>query len=155
MRLFLRLAFVGYAMVAASNAVAGDYDPIPRAWSTHIDKPGWLAVGAEYCTQSGKCRWVGEDMVGATIGGQPVIGVQACQQLPDAAPCMQARLPVQVLASSPAGAVIVRLAGRNYAVSGTDWYKKLPDGSILGGPVMVVDGATSLPLQLWMQSRPH
>ncbi len=150
-----RALWAACATLAAAPILAADYDPIPKAWTTRIDRPGWLSVGAEYCTQSGKCRWVGDDMAGATIGGQAVSGLQACQQLPDAAPCVQARLPVHVLAASPAGVVIVRLAGKNYAVSGTDWYKKLPDGSTIGGPVVVVDGATSLPLQLWMEGRLH
>jgi hypothetical protein len=121
------------------------YDPIPAGWSIKIDLPGTLSVGAEYCTQSGNCRYVGEDKAGL---------VQMCQETPDAEPCLKARVPVQVLASSPNGSVIVRLNGRNYGIGGVQWEHREPDGSSIGGPVSVIYQGVSVPLRLgWQPNR--
>jgi hypothetical protein len=54
---------------------------------------------------------------------------------------------------STSGSVLVRLAGKNYAVSGTQWYKKLADGSMVGGPIMIDENGSSTPL--WMRGRTH
>jgi hypothetical protein len=133
-----------------STGLAADYNPIPEGWSIKIGLPGTLSVGAEYCTQMGQCKYVGDDIVGFSIGGSPVGGIQGCQSLPDAEPCLKARIPVQVLAASPAGSVIVRLNGRNYAVSGNQWYKREPDGHFIGGPVSVIQNGVSVPLWLYL-----
>lgn len=127
------------------------YDPIPPAWNIKIGLPGVLSVGAEYCTESGKCKLVGNDIVGFTIGGTPVGGIQGCQAMPDAEPCLKARIPVEVLAASRSGSVIVRLHGKNYGVGGTRWYKKEPDGSYIGGPVSVFSNGVSMPLHMYLQ----
>lgn len=127
------------------------YDPIPPAWNIKIGLPGELSVGSEYCTESGKCEFVGNDIVGFTIGGTPVGGIQGCQAMPDAEPCLKARIPVEVLAASRSGSVIVRLYGKNYGVGGTSWYKKKPDGSYIGGPVSVSYKGVSMPLHMYLQ----
>lgn len=132
------------------SAIADDYNPIPAGWNIKIGLPGTLSVGAEYCTQSGKCQWVGDDIVGFSIGGTAVGGIQGCQGMPDASPCLKARVPVEVLAASPNGSVIVRLRGKNYAVSGVQWFKREPDGSFIGGPVSVVYQGASIPLQIYL-----
>lgn len=100
-----------------SSVRAKDYDPLPKAWNIKIDLPGMLLVGAEYCTQMGKCAIVGDDIVGFNIRGTAIGGVQGCQMTPNAEPCVKARIPVSVLVMSPAGSVIVRLKGANYATS--------------------------------------
>jgi hypothetical protein len=143
--------FVGLLLVAgmSSLAIARDYEPIPKGWSTKIGLPGTLSVGAEYCTEMGKCEYVGADIKGFTIGGTAVGGIQGCQSTPHAEPCMRARIPVEVLAAAPTGSVIVRLNGRNYAVGGVQWTKRRPDGSFIGGPVSVVHQGVSIPLQLY------
>lgn len=142
---------VGFVFVVSmsSAAMAADYNPIPKGWSIKIDLPGTLSVGAQYCTEMGKCQSVGNDIVGFAIGGTPVGGIQGCQSMPDAEPCLKARIPVQVLAASPAGSVIVRLNGKNYAVGGVQWYKQEPDRSFVGGPVSVLYKGASMPLQIY------
>ena len=140
------------AAVQAEAPQAKSYDPLPTAWSIKIGLSGMLSVGAEYCTQSGQCKFVGDDIVGFTIGHTPVGGIQGCQAMPDAEPCLKARIPVDVLAESPAGSVIVRLNGRNYAVSGLQWYKREPDGSFIGGPVSVISHGAIIPFQLYRAS---
>lgn len=127
------------------------YDPIPPAWNIKIGLPGTLSVGAEYCTESGKCEFVGNDIVGFTMGETPVGGIQGCQAMPDAEPCLKARIPVEVLAASHSGGVIVRLHGKNYGVSGMRWYKIEPDGSYIGGPVSVISKGVSMPLHMYLQ----
>ncbi len=127
------------------------YDPIPPAWNIKIGLPGTLSVGAEYCTQSGKCESVGNDIVGFTIGETAVGGIQGCQSTPDAEPCLKARIPVEVLAASRNGSVIVRLHEKNYGVGGMSWYKQEPDGSYIGGPVSVIYQGVSMPLQMYLQ----
>jgi len=117
------------------------YDPIPPAWNIKIGLPGTLAVGAEYCTQSGKCDVVGR-------------GLQGCPVMSDAEPCLKARIPVQVLAASRTGVAIVRFHGNNYAVGGLTWYKKEPDGSYIGGPVSVIYQGVSMPFQMYLQQIP-
>jgi len=145
------MAGVGFTIPAyAGNAASGQtqatpseiksYDPIPEGWSIKIGLPGTLSVGAEYCTQSGECQFVGHEIVHL---------ISACQEVPDAEPCLKARIPVEVLASSPAGSVIVRLEGRNYAVSGLQWDNREPDGSFIGGPVSVIFQGVSVPVQLY------
>lgn len=132
--------------IGASAAIAEDYNPIPQAWNIKIGLPGTLSVGAQYCTQMGKCVYVGDDIKGFAIGRNPIGGIQGCQQMPDAEPCLKTRIPVDVLAASPAGSVIVRLKGKNYAVGGVQWTEREPDGSFIGGPVTVIDqGASSSP----------
>jgi hypothetical protein len=128
---------------AAPDASAKpSYDPIPEGWNIKIGLPGTLSVGAEYCTQSGDCQYVGEGNVGL---------IQVCQETPDAEPCLKARVPVQVLASSPNGSVIVRLNERNYGVGGVQWEHREPDGSSIGGPVSVIYQGASIPLRLGWQ----
>jgi hypothetical protein len=117
--------FAGLMLVVAMlpPVTADGYDPIPKGWGIKIGMPGMLSVGAEYCTQTGKCLYVGEDIVGFSVAGtQPgtrtaIGGVQGCQMMPNAEPCQKAKIPVDVLALSPAGSVIVRLKGENYAVT--------------------------------------
>jgi hypothetical protein len=133
-----------------SPSFAADYNPIPEGWNIKIGLPGTLSVGAEYCTQMGRCKYVGDNVVGFSIGGTPVGGIQGCQSLPDAEPCLRARIPVQVLAASHANSVIVRLNGRNYAVNGSQWYKREPDGHFIGGPVSIIQNGVSVPLQLYL-----
>jgi hypothetical protein len=147
-------AFIGLLLVVgmSSSAMSDDYDPIPKAWNIKIGLPGTLSVGAEYCTQLRKCKYVGDDIVGFAIGGTPVGGIQGCQAMPDAEPCLKARIPVEVLAESSAGSVIVHLKGRNYAVGGMGWYKREPDGSFIGGPVSVMYRGHSMPLQMYNQN---
>jgi hypothetical protein len=129
----------------ATPSETPSYDPIPEAWNIKIGLPGTLSVGAEYCTQSGNCQYVEEGNVGL---------IQVCQETPDAEPCLKARVPVQVLASSPNGGVIVRLNGRNYGVGGVQWEHREPDGSSIGGPVSVIYHGASIPLRLgWQPSR--
>lgn len=139
---------VGCALVASlsSSLLAGDYDPIPKAWSIKIGLPGTLSVGAEYCTEMGNCQFVGSNIVGFSIGGTAVGGVQGCQSMPESEPCLKARIPVDVLASTPTGSVIVRLNGNNYAVGGVQWVKRERDGSLIGGPVSVIYQGVSTPL---------
>lgn len=136
-------------VVMSSSVMAADYDPIPKAWNIKIGLPGTLSVGAEYCTQAGQCKYVGDNIVGFRVGRTPVGGIQGCQMMPDAEPCLKARIPVDVLAVSPAGSVIVRLKGKNYAVGGVQWYKREPDGSFIGGPVSVIYNGVSIPLQMY------
>jgi hypothetical protein len=147
--------FVAFVLAVSVSypVMAGDYDPIPIAWSIKIGLPGTLSVGAEYCTEMGRCQFVGNDIVGFTIGGTAVAGIQGCQSMPDAEPCLKARIPVQVLAASPAGSVIVRLNGRNYALAGVQWVKRERDGSLIGGPVSVIYQGVSVPLECSMPFR--
>lgn len=129
----------------ATTPETPSYDPIPEGWNIKIGLPGTLSVGAEYCTQSGNCHYVGEGNVGL---------IQVCQETPDAEACLKARVPVQVLASSPNGSAIVRLNGRNYGVGGAQWEHRGPDGSSIGGPVSVIYQGASIPLRLgWQPSR--
>jgi hypothetical protein len=129
--------------------MANDYNPIPAGWNIKINLPGLMSVGAEYCTEMGKCQWVGNDISGFKMGGTPVGGIQGCQSMPDAEACVKARIPVDVLAASPAGSVIVRLKGKNYAVSGVKWTKREPDGSVVGGPISVIVKGQEIPLQTY------
>jgi hypothetical protein len=106
-----------------------------------MNQPGWLSVGAQYCTQSGHCQTVGEDPDGLPPiplkdGGTapPSVG---CRENPDYPACISARVPVQLLARSPAGAIIARLNGKNYGVGGLEWAYERPDGTSIGGPIMV------------------
>ena len=61
------------------------YDPIPEAWSIKVGLSGTLSVGAEYCTESGKCQYVGESGVG--YRGE---FTQGCLRMPDAEACVKA-----------------------------------------------------------------
>ena len=135
----------------SSTANDKSYDPIPPAWNIKIGLPGVLSVGAAYCTEFGKCERVGNDIVGFNIGGTAVGGVQGCQAMPDAEPCIKARIPVEVLAASHTGSVIVRLHEKNYAVGGMNWYKHEPDGTFIGGPVSVIYQGVSMPLHMYLQ----
>jgi hypothetical protein len=148
-----RDVFLGSCLVVgiSDSVSAADYDPIPPAWNIRIGLPGTLSVGAEYCTRLGECKYVGDDIVGFTIGGVAVGGIQGCQGMPNAAPCQKAKIPVDVLAASPSGSVIVRLNGRNYAVAGVSWYKREPNGSLIGGPVSVIYQGVSIPLNCYMR----
>jgi len=117
------------------------YDPLPPSWNIQLNRPGWLSVGAQYCTQSGHCKIVGEGPDGLPPiplkdGGTapPSIG---CRENPDYPPCISARVPVQLLVRSPAGATIFKLEGLNYAVGGLEWAFERPDGTTIGGPIMV------------------
>lgn len=106
------------------------YDPIPKAWNTEtIDLPGTLAVGTEYCTQQGECKFVGGEVAGLA---------QTCLETPNAEPCLKARIPVEILVPG-----IVRLNGRNYAVSRNTWNTTEPDGSITGSGVIYHGAAIS------------
>ena len=153
-RAFAGIFFV-IALCNSATAAAADYNPIPEGWNIKIGLPGTLSVGAEVCTQSGNCQYIGDKIVGFTIGGSPVGGIQGCSSQPDADPCLRARIPVEVIAASPSGSVIVRLKGRNYAVGGVQWYKQEPDGSYIGGPVCVTYNGASLPMQLYLHGWPR
>jgi hypothetical protein len=144
--LFAPLLFAG----TMRSGLAGDYNPIPPAWNIKINLPGTLSVGAEYCTQMGQCKYVGDNIVGFSIGGTPVGGIQGCQSLPDAEPCLRAKIPVFVLVASEAGSIIIRLNGRNYAVGGTQWYKRETNGRCIGGPVSVVNHGVNVPAWLFL-----
>lgn len=117
------------------------YDPLPPAWNIPMNQPGWLAVGAQYCTQRGQCQVVGEGPGG--LGPIPLKGGGTappsigCRENPEYPACVSGRLPVQLLARSAANAVIVKLNGRNYAVGGMEWAYEKPDGTAIGGPIMV------------------
>lgn len=137
----MKWVIVMVVFTIGTSAHARDYDPIPAAWNRKINLPGELSVGADYCTQMGKCTHVGDS---ALMG--------LCLNRPDAEPCMQRRVKVHVLAASPAGTVIVRLNGKNYAAGGGhQWAKKMPDGYVIGGPVSVFMEGRSVPLQLYLQ----
>ena len=102
----------------ATASLAASYEPVPKGWSRKIDLPGQLLVGSEYRTQDGKCSFVGSDQPDAILTtGTRIPFFQACQMNQRAAPFVAARVPVQVLAKSPAGSVIVRLKGKNYGTS--------------------------------------
>jgi len=138
-----------------SAANEKSYDPIPSGWNIRIDLPGTLSVGAKYCTESGKCKVVGDDIVGFTVGGTPIGGVQGCSSHPpEFEPCQKAKIPVEVLAGASTGVVIIRLKGINYAVSAEgvgSWVKREPDGSYIGGPVSVNYQGASMPLQMYLK----
>lgn len=138
---------------ASKSSIPDSYDPIPEAWNIKIGLPGTLSVGADYCTQSGQCKTVGSDIVGFKVGETAIGGIQGCGEHRDAAVCLNARVPVEVIAASPQGSVIVRLEGRNYAVSGMEWYKKESDGSFIGGPISVIDHGASIPLRIYLKMR--
>lgn len=143
------------ALLAAGmslSAKAGDYEPTPTGWDIRIDLPGVLSVGAEYCTALGKCQTVGDNIVGFSVGGTAVGGVQGCQMMPESEPCIKAEIHVQVLAATHYGSAIVRLNGRNYAVGGLQWHKQEPDGSYIGGPVSVLYQGASIPIMIYEQS---
>lgn len=131
------------------------YDPIPPAWNIKIGLPGILSAGARYCTEFGKCEVVGNDIVGLTIDGNAVDGVKGCQLMPDADPCLKARIPVEILAESPSGVAIVRLKDENYAVTGSTLYRKGPDGSFYQDGVFVIYQGKSIPLQLYHRIAPR
>ena len=150
----LILATLLCACVGLSEAAAGSYEPIPKGWNIKIGLPGKLSVGAEYCTALGECRTVGDDIVGFSIGGTPVGGVEGCSSMlgdggtiPE--PCLKAEILVEVLASNSNGVAIVRLNRKNYAVGGGGWYRRTADGSFVGGPVSVVYQGISMPLQIY------
>jgi hypothetical protein len=118
------LALVPLVAVSVS-ALANDYNPIPKSWNIKIDLPGILSVGAEYCTESGVCRFVGaaQDCVseppppqdpcrktGVPLGSNRV-SRKVCH--PSAAPVIE--MTVYVMAESPAGSVIIRVQNKNYA----------------------------------------
>jgi hypothetical protein len=122
----LRL-FIGFVLAASvsSSVMAGDYDPVPKGWNIRINLPGILSVGAEYCTESGVCHFVGaqQDCVleppppqdpchkrGVPLGSG-CVAQKVCH--PGAAPGVD--LPVSVLAESLAGSVIVRIQEKNYS----------------------------------------
>jgi hypothetical protein len=110
------------------------YDPIPPAWSIKVDLPGMLVPGATYCTENGHCTVVDRK------------DERQCQEMPKSASCLAARIPVQILAMAPTKVVIVRLDGKNYAVSaqddGSTWEN--PNDPSVGGPILVIlNGKTS------------
>ena len=136
---------------AAARAARPSYDPIPPGWNIPMNIPGWLSVGAEYCTQSGECKVVGEGSGG--LGPIPLKGGGTappsigCRENPEYPACISARVPVQLLARAPTGVVIVRLNDRNYAIGGLAWAYERPDGTAIGGPIMVkADDGEFLPL---------
>jgi hypothetical protein len=117
------------------------YDPLPPSWNIIMNIPGWLSVGAEYCTQQGDCKTLGDGPDGLgpiplKDGGTapPSIG---CRENPEYPACISARVPVELLARSQSGAVIARMDGRNYAIGGMAWSYERPDGSAIGGPIMI------------------
>jgi len=129
---------IGAAM--GESFAGGSYDPIPSTWSVHINLPGRLGVGARYCTQSGQCKTVGDEIRGFAIGGVPVGGVQGCQTAPETPTCLNAALPVQILAQAPSShVVIVRLDRVNYSVS-PQWWKQEADGQYLCDVCVQVSG---------------
>ena len=126
-----------------------------------MNQPGWLSVGAQYCTQSGQCRTVGEGPNG--LGQIPLKDggnappSEGCRQNPDYPACIAARLPVTLLARTPmSGAVIVRLNGRYYAVAGLEWAYERADGTSIGGPIMVQNpDGEMLPLHYALRGMTH
>jgi hypothetical protein len=130
------------------KAPAASYDPVPPAWSIAMNVPGWLSVGAEYCTRRGQCKVVGEELGPIPLGdgrtAPPAIG---CRLNPDYPACVSGRMPVQLLARAPPlGSVIVRLQETNYAVGGLTWAVERADGTAVGGPIMLESGGELLPL---------
>lgn len=110
------LAFV--MALAPLVCAAASYDPVPPGWSRRIDQPGLILVGGEYCTQDGKCHWVGEAMPEAVYpDGTRIAGIQACNMRQQQPECERARMSVQVLAASPGGSFIVRMNGVNYGTT--------------------------------------
>ena len=118
----LALASLG---AVSLSALANDYNPVPKGWNIKIELPGILSVGAEYCTESGVCHFVGavQDCVlepppphdpcyktGVPLGSR-CVSHKVCH--PSAAPGVE--MPVQVIAESLAGSVIVRVQNKNYA----------------------------------------
>ena len=145
----LKIFATAMIMIFPGVVIADDYDPIPPAWSIKIGLPGLLSVGAQYCTQSGKCTVVGSEIEGFTVGGSKIGGIQGCQMQPDLEPCETAKIPVEVLAMSKNGSAIIRLNNKNYGVGGNNWYKKRQDGEYNGGPILVISNGIRIPLHMY------
>jgi hypothetical protein len=149
------LAFVvlifSFARAPATGRAPASYEPLPPAWNISMNIPGWLSVGAEYCTQSGECKVIGEGPGGLPPIPMPGGGTAppsiGCRENPEYPLCISGRVPIQILARSQLGSVIVRMNGRNYAIAGIAWSFERPDGSSIGGPIMVKSDGEILPLQ--------
>lgn len=100
--------------------------------------PGVLSVGARYCTQQGKCETVGAQLGAIPLkdGGSAPAEI-GCRINPEFEACLANRLPVQLLARTPAGSVIARINDRNYAITGQEWALEKSDASAIGGPIMI------------------
>jgi hypothetical protein len=153
----LVILIVSSTAAPATGGALASYEPLPSGWNIPMNIPGWLSVGAQYCTQSGDCKVIGEGP-----GGLPPIPIPGggtappsigCRENPEYALCISSRVPVQLLARSQAGSVIVRMHGRNYAIAGIEWSFERPDGSSIGGPIMVKTDGEILPLQNAMGGR--
>jgi hypothetical protein len=120
-------ALLALALSAAVplSSLANDYNPIPKGWNIKIELPGILSVGAEYCTQSGVCHFVGAAQ-DCTV--EPPAPQDPCHKtgVPLGSNCVPRKvcqlsaasgveMPVYVLAESQAGSVIVRVQNKNYA----------------------------------------
>jgi hypothetical protein len=116
---FVWKALLGFSGVVGCSlsVLAHGYNPLPKAWNIKVGLAGTLDVGAEYCTESGRCQQVGNDIVGLSIGGSPVGGIQGCLSMPRAPACLNARIPVEVLVATDLGNAIVRLKGKNYSAT--------------------------------------
>lgn len=122
------------------------YDPLPP-WTRVLNRPGWLVPGSEYCTQKGKCQILAAELGAIPIGdgrtAPPQIG---CRLNPEYAPCVKGRVEVELLVQSGVrGTVIFRMNGTNYAAINPPWAKEYPDGSSVGGPLMVEENGEILP----------
>lgn len=140
---------LAYAVPASPKS----YDPIPPAWNKRMSLTGMLMMGAQYCTQQGQCHTVGLDHAPIVVDGIARNALEACRAQPEIEECRKASLPVDIVAMSQAGSVIVALNGRNYAVAGIQWSREEPDGSFIGGPITVNAKDESIPLQLYLMGQ--
>ena len=146
----LMLFATAFSAAAQENRAAerNSYDPIPRTWSLVLNRPGWLVVGTRYCTQSGECRVVGEELGAIPLGGgrsaPPQVG---CRLNPDHPTCVNGRVLVQLLAQAPPmESIIVKMNGRNFNVANDAWSLEHNDGSAVGGPIMIEERGEWIPL---------
>lgn len=125
------------------------YDPLPP-WTRVLNRPGWLVPGSKYCTENGKCQILGAELGAIPLGdgrtAPPEIG---CSLNPEYAPCANGRVEVELLVQSGVrGTVIFRMNGTNYVAASQPWSKEYPDGSSVGGPLMVEENGEILPYHL-------
>ncbi len=136
------------AVPSTARELGASYDPLPPNWNVVLNRQGWLSVGAQYCTQRGECKVIGENLGPIPLGdgrtAPPQIG---CRVNPDYPACVSGRVPVQLLVQAPGmGPVIVRMNDKNYAVGSPPWAAEKSDGSAIGGPIMVEESGELLPL---------
>jgi hypothetical protein len=130
------------ARPAGSGPKTKSYDPIPNNWKK-IDVPGLLPIETEYCTESGECHFVGEEVPGL---------LNTCQTTPAAERCLKARMPVQILAVSSGGLLIVSLNGRNYSIVLPRSGERLADGSSTADLLVIYHGKT-MTAQAYVESQ--